>query len=450
MSIVETLLAFIVVIGILVTVHEFGHYWVARRLGVKILRFSVGFGKPLWSRRVGKDNTEFAIAAIPLGGYVKMLDEQEGEVAPEELSRAFNRQPLRVRAAIVVAGPLFNLLFAIVAYTVMYMIGVTGMKAMVGEVTNQSLAEQAGFRQGYQIIAVNNQSTKRWDSVIQTTLQQMLDGKHQVMYSVLNKQGYQYDLILNLSELTIDDIASGKFFDKLGMLPFRPPLPAIIGGIMPNTPAQHAGLKSGDKIITLDNEPIDDWTALSSYVNQHIGQEISVEIERNQQQLKLTLTPDNVDGKGRLGIYAPQRTIPDEYLETERYHLGNAFIQGMVKTWDISVLTLRVMVKMVTLQVSHQHISGPITIAQFAGQSARLGIDIFLSFLGLVSVSLGIINLLPIPLLDGGHLLLYLIEWTKGSPVTETTEYLLQRIGLALLLGLMGLAIFNDLERLFS
>ena len=451
MSIVETLLAFIVVIGILVTVHEFGHYWVARRLGVKILRFSVGFGKPLWSRRFGKDNTEFVIAAIPLGGYVKMLDEQEGEVPQEELPRAFNRQPLSVRAAIVVAGPLFNLLFAIIAYTVMYMIGVTGMKAMVGEVTNQSLAEQAGFRQGYQIIAVNKQSTKRWDSVIQATLQQMLDDRHQVVYSVLNKQGYQNDLILNLAGLTIDDIASGKFFDKLGMHPFRPSPPAVIGDIMPNTAAQRAGLKPGDKIIILGNKPIDDWIALSTYVNQYAGQEISVEIERNQQRLKLTLTPDNVDGKGRLGVYAPQRyTIPDEYLETERYNLGHAFIQGMEKTWDISVLTLRVMIKMVTLQVSHQHISGPISIAQFAGQSARLGIDIFLSFLGLVSVSLGIINLFPIPLLDGGHLLLYLIEWIRGSPVTENTEYLLQRIGLALLLGLMGLAIFNDLERLFS
>jgi regulator of sigma E protease len=313
----------------------------------------------------------------------------------------------------------------------------------VGEVTPQSLAEQAGFQSGYQIVAVNEQSTMRWESVIQATLQQMLSNKNELVYSVQNQQGQRLNLSLNIQGLTIDDVAEGNFFDKLGIHPFRSPFPAIIGEIMPNSAAEKAGLQQGDKIIALDNQPISDWSAWARYVNQRPLQEISAEIERNHQPLKLTLIPDNIDGKGRMGVYAP-------YFVTERYNLWQAVTQGIEKTWDISILTLRVMVKMLTLQISHEHISGPITIAQFAGQTAQMGFSVFLSFLGLVSVSLGVINLLPIPLLDGGHLFFYFLEWIKGNPVTEQTEYLLQRIGMVLLLGLMGLAIFNDLGRIFS
>jgi regulator of sigma E protease len=443
LSFIQAVLAFIVVIGILVTVHEFGHYWVARRLGVKILRFSVGFGKPIISRRFGKDQTEFVIAALPLGGYVKMLDSREGDVAPEEMHREFNQQPLAVRTAIVVAGPLFNFLFAIVAYTIMYMLGVTGMAALVGEVTPQGLAEQAGFQPGLQIIAVNEQPTAHWNTVIQITLQQILNDKNEFIYSVKNQQGYKQDLTLNLQGMTIDDIAQGDFLKKLGMGPFRPPWPALIGEVMPDGAAKKAGLQPGDKVIAMDNIPIKDWTAWANYVSERPGQNIRAEIERNHQTLELILQPDNVDGKGRMGVYAP-------YFVTERYNLWQSFTLGLEKTWDISVLTLRVMVKMVTLQISPEHISGPISIAEFAGKSAQLGIVVFLSFLGLVSVSLGVINLLPVPLLDGGHLLFYLIEWIKGNPVTENTEFFLQRIGIALLICLMGLAIFNDLERLFK
>jgi len=443
MLFVQALLAFIVVIGILVTVHEFGHYWVARRLGVKILRFSVGFGKPLFKRRFGKDQTEFVIAALPLGGYVKMLDKREGDVAPEELHREFNQQSLGVRAAIVVAGPLFNFLFAIIAYTVMYMLGVTGIAAVVGEVTPQSLAEQAGFQSGYQILAVNEQPTARWDNVIQATLQQLLDDKQEILYSVKNQQGDEYDLTFNLQGVTIDDIAQGAFFDKLGMGTLKPPWPAIIGEITRGSAAERAGLQPGDKMIAMDNQPISDWSTWAKYVSERPGQDIEAEIERNNQKLILILRPENVNGKGRMGVYAP-------YFVTERYNLWGSFTHGVEKTWDISVLTLRVMVKMLTLQISPKHISGPITIAQFSGRSVQLGIVVFLSFLGLVSVSLGVINLLPVPLLDGGHLFLYLIEWIKGNPVTENTEFFLQRIGLTLLIGLMGLAIFNDLERLFN
>lgn len=437
MLFIQALLAFIVVIGILVTVHEFGHYWVARRLGVKILKFSIGFGPSLWSRTLGKDKTEFAIAAIPLGGYVKMLDEREGEVAAEELDRAFNQQSLKVRSAIVFAGPLFNFLFAIIAYTMMYMVGVSGMKAIVGEVTPQSLAEQAGFVSGYQIVAVNEQAATRWDSVMETSLKELLDNKQQLVYSIKD----HYDLTIPVNNISIDDIAEGQFFEKIGFKPFRPPWPAIIGEIMPNSAAEKAGLKYGDKIISMDNKPVKDWQSWAKYITENPDKNISTIIERDQQQIDLTLKPDNINGKGRMGVYAP-------YYVTESYSLWPAFINGINKTWDMSVLTLNLMAKMLTLQVSHEHISGPISIAQYAGQSAQLGFNVFLSFLAIVSISLGIINLLPIPVLDGGHLFLYFIEFIKGSPVTETTEMLLQQIGLVLLLSLMGLAIFNDLQRI--
>ncbi len=437
MLFIQALLAFIVVIGILVTVHEFGHYWVARRLGVKILKFSIGFGPSLWSRTLGKDKTEFAIAAIPLGGYVKMLDEREGEVAAEELDRAFNQQSLKVRSAIVFAGPLFNFLFAIIAYTMMYMVGVSGMKAIVGEVSPESLAEQAGFVSGYQIVAVNEQPATRWDSVMETSLKELLDNKQQLVYSIKD----HYDLTIPVNNISIDDIAEGQFFEKIGFQPYRPPWPAIIGEIMPNSAAEKAGLKYGDKIISMDNKPVKDWQSWAKYITENPDKNISTIIERDQQQIDLTLKPDNINGKGRMGVYAP-------YYVTESYSLWPAFINGINKTWDMSVLTLNLMAKMLTLQVSYEHISGPISIAQYAGQSAQLGFNVFLSFLAIVSISLGVINLLPIPVLDGGHLFLYFIEFIKGSPVTETTEMLLQQIGLVLLLSLMGLAIFNDLQRI--
>ncbi|HHB92636.1 MAG TPA: RIP metalloprotease RseP [Thioploca sp.] len=451
MSIIENILAFIFVIGILVTVHEFGHYWVARLLRVKILRFSIGFGHPLWSRCFGKDKTEFVIATIPLGGYVKMLDEREDEVAPEEVHRAFNRQSLKVRSAIVFAGPLFNFIFAIIVYAMMYMIGITGMKAFVGDIEPQSIAEQSGFQSGYQIIAVNDKPTLHWESIIQTTLEQVLNEKDTITYSVLTEQNRQYKLNIDLTNLTIDDIAGGEFFTKIGFKPYRPPPPAMLGKIMPDTPAQQAGFQTGDIILALDGQQINDWYDWADYIKQHPGQKIVVDIKRNQQNINLTVIPANVEGKGRVGVYGPtDYMIPDKYQGLEQYSLGQALIEGTKKSWEISILTLQVMAKMLTLQVSYEHISGPITIAEFAGKTSQLGMSAFLSFLGLISVSLGIINLLPVPLLDGGHLFFYLIEFIKGSPVTENTEYFLQRIGLILLLCLMGLAIFNDLERLFN
>jgi len=450
-TIIITILAFIALIGILVAVHEFGHAWTAHRLGVKVQRFSIGFGQTLWMRHLGPDDTEFVIAAIPLGGYVKMLDEREEEVPADELHRAFNRQSLKVRTAIVVAGPLFNLLFAILAYMLVYLFGVTGMKALVGEVIPHSIADRAGFQTGYQIIAVNGQATARWDSVIQTTLEQLLNEEYGLKYSVQTPTGNQYELSLDLQNFTIDDIAEKGFLDKLGMYPFRPAAPAQITEIVPDSAAQRANLQAGDKILAVDGETIKNWDEWADYISKRPNMEITASIERNQQTLTVLIKPDNYNGQGRMGVYGPRQfDIPEQYLITERYSLWQSLTKGVFTTWEMSVLSLRVMFKMLLLEISPKNISGVISIAEYAGKTVQLGFVAFLNFLGLVSVSLAVINLLPIPLLDGGHLLLYAIEGVKGSPLTETSEYLLQRIGLVLLLSLMGLAIFNDLTRLLN
>lgn len=449
MSLLYTVLAFIVAVGILVTVHEFGHYWVARRLGVKILRFSVGFGQPLWSRRWGADQTEFVLAAIPLGGYVKMLDEQEGNVLPEEQHRAFNRQSLAVRSAVVVAGPLFNFIFAIFAYAVIHMIGISGMKAMVGEVEADSLADRAGFRQGQQIIAVNDTDVARWQSVIQATLPNILD-QEIIQFHVLDEQQREQSLALDLRHLTLDDVGQGQFFEIIGLRPYFPVLPAKIGTPVEGGPAARDGLQSGDLITHVDGQPISDWSAWANYITQHPNQVMRVQLQRDMDVLSLNVTPEaNENGEGRIGVTPFDTKIPQQYLVTERYNPLTALGLGVSKTWELTVLTLRVMGKILTLQLSPSNISGPLTIAQYAGHSAQSGPIAFLFFLGLVSLSLGIINLMPVPLLDGGHLLLYAIEWLKGSPVTEATQLLLQKIGLVLVLALMGLAIFNDIDRLF-
>lgn len=446
----QIILAFLFTIGILVTVHEWGHYWVAKRLGVKILCFSIGFGQPLLSRRFGKDQTEFMVAAIPLGGYVKMLDEAEGEVAPEEAHRAFNRQPLWVRSAVVVAGPLVNFIFAILAYTLMFMIGVAGTRPIVGEVLPNTPAAQAGMQSGYEIIAVNGQNTLRWESVFHETLQAVVD-KSATQYQVRNEQGYEWALNLDLSHLSPDDFSQQGLLNKLGMKPYRPTVPAVIGRVLEDSPAQQGGLQSGDKILSVNGKTIDNWHDWAEEISLHPEQRIEVELERQNKIINLMLVPANENGSGKLGIGAE---IPENwhqhYYSVERYGFFSAFIQGLNKTWEYSILTLKMLGKMLTLEVSPKNISGPITIAEFAGHSFDLGWSRFLFFLALVSISLGIINLLPIPLLDGGHLLFYLLEWIKGSPLSETTLLIMQKLGITIVLLLMSLALFNDFSRLLG
>ena len=455
MDILYSVIAFLVALGVLVTVHEFGHFWVARRLGVKVLTFSVGFGRALWSHRSGRDGTEYVIAMIPLGGYVKMLDESEGNVAEHERHRAFNRQPLSTRVAVVVAGPAFNFLFAVVAYWCMYMIGVDGLRPIVAETTPGSVAERAGFQPGDEMESVQGETVKTWQSAVQAIVAASLDDKR-IGVGVVDAARHPQERVIDLGAIVVDDLTRGRFFERIGLAPARPVLPAVIGRVEAGRPAQRDGLRPGDRVLQAAGEDIRSWSDWVYVVRMHPGERFGVVLDRDGARLTIRLTPDveqAADGSrhGRIGagVKEPDGLI-DRYYVSERHDPWSALVKGFVKTGEISVLTLRMMWKMVLLEVSLENLSGPIGIAEYAGASARFGLSHFLEFLGIVSVSLGILNLLPIPLLDGGHLLYYAVEFFRGRPVSEASRFVGQRLGIVLLVGLMGLALYNDLARLLG
>ncbi|MEQ8230504.1 MAG: RIP metalloprotease RseP [Gammaproteobacteria bacterium] len=450
MEMLQTLASFVVALGVLVAVHEFGHYWVARRLGVKILRFSLGFGRPLW-RRQGAE-TEFVVAAIPLGGYVKMLDEREGEVPPDELPRAFNRQPLATRAAVVVAGPLANFLLAFLAYWLTLVIGVTGPQPLVGAVRSDSIAAAGGLTAGDRILAVDEVATATWDGVFRRGLDAILDGGELIL-RVRGEEGGERFATLDFSALGIDDISEGDFLEELGITPVRPQVPPVIERVVPGEPAARAGLRSGDRVLSAEGAPVATWFDWVDVVRAHPARPLAIEVERGGTRIAMTLTPaaEQVDGEtvGRIGaeVRVPESIEPVP-VARERYGALEALGGAAERTWSMSITTLRFLGKMIMGEASVRNLSGPISIAQFAGDSARLGVARFLEFLALVSVSLGVLNLLPIPLLDGGHLLYYLIEFVARRPVSETIQVYGQQIGLVVLLGLMGLAVYNDILRI--
>lgn len=451
-NLLQTAIAFVVALGLLVTIHEFGHFWVARRLGVKILRFSIGFGKPIWSRRVGRDRTEFAVAAIPLGGYVKMLDEREGPVEPSERARAFNTQPLTSRTAIVLAGPLANFLLALVVYWLMYSIGVSGPRPFIGAVAPDGIAHASGLRSGDEIIAVDGVPTAIWDNVFNKAIGAILDD-HAVRLTVRAPDGSERAVTLDFAAISVDDISRGEFFDKVGFLPQRPEVPPVIGKVIAGEPAALADLRAGDRIVRLDDESIDDWLTWVERIRHNAGRPLAIVVVRAGQEIALTLTPraTSEDGRliGRIGAeVAPFAAADETPMGIERYGLGEAAVQAFARTVDVTVTTLKFLRKMIIGEASVQNLSGPISIAQYAGESAKLGISRFLEFLGLVSVSLAVLNLLPIPLLDGGHLLYYLIESVLRRPVPEAIQIYGQQVGLMVLLGLMGLAVYNDIMRI--
>ena len=447
---IVTVLAFGLALGLLIAVHEFGHYWVARRTGVKVLRFSIGFGKPLASWRGGPDKIEYSVSAIPLGGYVKMLDEREGEVAPEERHRAFNRQPLAKRAAIVAAGPVFNFLFAIFAYWLMYTTGVPGMKAILGDVDGASLAAQAGLHGGEQIVAVDGEPTPTWNAVFDSLMPKALR-REGAKLSVLH-DGTEFSTFLALDQLQ-GEVSPDVLTAQVGLKPYRPLIKAVVGELVPDSPAEAAGMQVGDEVLAIDGQPVKDWDGLVNTVQAQPGTLLHFSVRRAGQTRSLDIRPAAVATDkgtvGRIGAGVKLDRAQFSSLRAEqRFGPFAALGEAIYKTWDMGSLTLRMLGEMLVGNASVDNISGPITIARYAKDSAEAGLSSFLSFLAIVSVSLGVLNLLPIPVLDGGHLLFYVVEWVKGSPVSERTEVLGQKFGLALILALMTVAFYNDLVRL--
>lgn len=445
--------ALIVTLGLLITFHEFGHYWVAKRCNVKVLRFSVGFGKALWSRRAGPDQTEYRVAALPLGGYVKMLDEREGEVAEGERARAFNTQSVGKRTAIVAAGPLFNFVLAILLYWIMYMVGVVGLKPILGEVPPGTAAAEAGLVEGDRIDQVGGTPVSTWKGLVLALLDHALDGP-QVEFTVTRATGEQVVRVMQAPSLA----DQGSILENSGLQPGSPHLSPVIDEVVAGGAADIAGLTPGDRITLADGGAIDSWSQWVDVVRAKPGAAIAVEVIRDGRPLQLTLTPavkQTDDGEqgyigARVRVSDEARAAWEAWRAVQRYGVAEAFGQALDKTWEMSVLTLRLVGKMLTGEATVRNLSGPISIAQYAGQSASIGLAQFLGFLALVSLSLGILNLMPVPVLDGGHLLYYFIEFVRGKPLSDEAVIWGQKVGVVLLLGLMTLAFYNDLDRLLS
>ncbi len=450
----QSVLAFIVVLGVLITFHEFGHYWVARRCHVKVLRFSIGFGRPIYKKILGRDKTEFVIAALPLGGYVKMLDEREDKIGSEESTRTFNARPLSQRFAIVAAGPVFNFIFAVFAYWLIFMIGINALKPIIGEVTPDSISGQAGLRTGQEIVSVNNAVTATWPSVIDRLLQHVVQGDH-ISLETKDSDGVRRETMLDLSGVSIDEIAEGRLLEVLGLKAVELTLPAVVGELLPDGVARQAGLLKHDKILSVDGKAVASWNEWVRIIQDNPSRALRVEVLRGGRVVDITLVPETVwqDGRymGKIGAAVFQsEDLFQSYFALESYPFGQAFIKAFQKTWDMSVLTLDVLGKMLIGEVSIKNLSGPISIAQYAGQSASISLVSFLGFMAIISISLGILNLLPIPVLDGGRLLYYALEFILGKPLSEEVQGLGERIGMVVLFGLFGVAFYNDISRLLG
>ena len=453
MDVIISIASFIVALGILIAIHEFGHFWVARRVGVKVITFSIGFGKPIWKKTFGEDNTEFHISAIPLGGYVKMLDEREGEVEEHELHRAFTQKTLGQRFAVVAAGPVANFIFAIFAYWVLFVIGVPGVKPIVDAVEPNSPFSQAGLQMGDQIFSIGDKDTPTLEAARMTLIESILD-QGEVELVVGQPDTTKRTLILDLSDTPVDAI-SGNLLQYLGFTPYRPKLPPVVGRVVQGGAGEAAGFIEGDEIVMVDGKPMDDWIKWAEYVRAKADHPLDLIIVRNNSEMSLVVTPALVEtqsgnvGRVGLGPFVPE-DFYDDLRATQRYDFIPATAAAIGKTWDMSILTLQMFGKMLSGQASLENISGPISIAQYAGMSAQIGYISFISFMAIVSVSLGVLNLLPVPLLDGGHLMYYTIEFIKGSPVSEATQEFGQKIGIVLLGSLMILAVVNDITRVVS
>jgi regulator of sigma E protease len=450
----QTILAFLLALFLLILVHEWGHFWVARRVGIKVLRFSIGMGKPIWSIRRGPDQTEWAIAAFPFGGYVRMLDEREGPVDPHEVHRAFNRQTLARRAAVVSAGPAANFLMALLLYWGMYLVGIPGFKPYIAEPPSATPAARAGFQAGERIVRMGGHLVRTWSEVQLLLVDESLNHS-QLEIETQDDAGHLNIRHLDLTQLDLGATDS-ELADRVGLKPWEVPIPPRIGKVLPGGVGARSGLQPGDQVLAIDGKPVASWAVLVDAVRASPGKPLQLQLERNGQTLTLALVPESTrDARGgtigKIGV-APEfsQRLVDRYWTTVRYGPWDALREACGKTWEVTRLTFKTFGMMLTGTASWKNIGGPIQIADYAGQTAKMGAIPYFTFLALISISLGALNLLPIPLLDGGHLMYYVVEFIKGSPVSERVLAVTQRVGLMLLAALMGFALYNDIHRLIT
>jgi regulator of sigma E protease len=448
---------FLIAVSLLVTVHEYGHYWVARKLGFKVLRFSVGFGRPLWSRVAGPDRTEYVFAALPLGGYVKLLDEREGPVASAELSRSFTRKPPWQRILVLLAGPAFNIAFAILLlWGLLWISGAPEVRAVIGDVTPDSVADRAGLKRGDEVVSLNGETVDgRADVVL--GLVEAMSSTGVASLVVRGQNGGSRSLTLRVDDPEVRRALTepSAFARGFGFRFYEPPRPPVIGRVLAGGPADRAGLLAGDRITAVDGIAVSDFTQLVELISTRPGREIQLAYERAgvSATVRLTTDSDRVDGidVGRIRIETPPPPpLPPDMQVRKTFGPVEALTEATVRSWDMTVLQAKMFWRMITGQVSLKNLSGPISIAEYAGDSARGGVGAFVGFLVLISLSLGFLNLLPIPILDGGQIVYQLAEWAKGSPLSERAQALGQQVGIALLLLLMGVALFNDVARQFQ
>lgn len=446
MSAVTTLVAFVITLGVLIVIHEFGHYWVARRCGVRVLRFSIGFGRPLWTRVLGADRTEWVIAAIPLGGYVRMLDERDPDTEPKhlaDLSRAFNRQPVAKRIAIVLAGPMANLLLAVGVYWLLNVSGTLEPRAVLASPAEETIAARAGLRDGDEVTRINGRAVRAFSDLRWKLLEQAVE-RSPVELTVRGAGGAERTLLLDLAQLGPGEIDQ-TVFARVGIALAEPP--PVVRQLVPDSAAATAGLRPGDRFVSIDEQPTARSRDVSQAVRAAPGRNLQVVIERDGSRRSLQLQPATVQVEGetigRIGV---------DFRDLVEVRYGPLESVGLAveRTWDTAIFSLRMLGKMITGEASWRNLSGPVTIADYAGQTARMGMVAYLSFLALVSISLGVLNLLPIPMLDGGHLLYYFIEILKGSPPADWVVEWGQRAGIGVLVLLTALALYNDLTRLLA